>query len=278
MQMTDDRDERPRSSAARRPRITVGELRERMLDAALAMVADAGGLTVSLAHLNMEEIIRTAGVPRSSVYREWDTKEDFYVELMIALTAPDPAQSAGFDAETMRLANSVISDNTHRLTCEEGRRAVLYEAIRVGAKRNYQALSGSLKYQTITALVAALPAFEHQQRAQITAAMNTTERFFTGRMEMFYKSLLPRVGFRMKPGLTELQLATAGASIIEGMARRNSTTPERVNTPVRYPGIDGEIVDWHLAALTLVGVIEFMLEPIPGWVAANPAQSSPGRR
>lgn len=264
--MADDRDVPPRETAvARRPRITVAELRKRMLDAALNMVADAGGLTVSLAHLNMEEIIRLAGVPRSSVYREWDTKEDFYVELMIALVAPDAGQSAGFDAETMRLVNAVIEDNAQRLGSEPGRRAVLYEALRVGTQRNYQAISGSLKYQTITALLAALPALECRQRDQIVAELRSVERFFTGRMVQFYQSFLPRVGFRMKPGLTEVHLATAGASIVEGMARRNATTPERVNTPILHPGIDGEPVEWHLAALTLTGVFEFMVEPIPGW-------------
>ena len=53
----------------RRRRLSEAELRERILGTAFEMLTKSGGLTVSLAHLNMEELIRIADVPRSSVYR-----------------------------------------------------------------------------------------------------------------------------------------------------------------------------------------------------------------
>ena len=81
----------------KRQRLSAEELRDRMLDTAKSMIADAGGLTVSLAHLNMEEIIRAAGVPRSSVYREWAAREDFYVDLMVELSVDDGPADKVFD-------------------------------------------------------------------------------------------------------------------------------------------------------------------------------------
>lgn len=265
--MNDDRLAYATSAAARRPRLAPGELRRRMLDAALQMVEQAGGLTVSLAHLNMEEIIRLAMVPRSSVYREWGTREDFYVELIVALIEPEPDQSLAFDVQTLRLAHLVVDDNAERLGTVDGRREVLREAIRLGTLRNYQMVCDSLQYRTTTALLAALPAFTDAQRRRVGDAVRSAEFFFADRMVNFYEAFLPRLGFRMRASFTERHLATAAASIVEGMSRRNSTTPEPVNTPVSYPGLDGEQVDWHMAALALLGVVEFMVEPIPDWAS-----------
>ncbi|GAB19892.1 hypothetical protein GOEFS_096_00690 [Gordonia effusa NBRC 100432] len=260
--MTDDSD--VREASVKRRQITVDELRRRMLDAALEMLGD-DGLTVGVSHLNMEEIIRLAGVPRSSVYREWDTKEDFYVELLIALVEPGPAQALAFDVETLQLAIKVVDDNVERLTTRGGRHAVLAEAIRIAGERNFQALNESPTYRTVTALVAALPTFEDAQREKIAKALVDSEVYYPERVAQFYRMFLPVMGFRVREGISELQLAIASASVVEGMTRRGFTTPDVVATPVSYPGIDGEPVDWHLAALTLLGVIEFMVEPIPGW-------------
>ncbi|MFW0788982.1 TetR/AcrR family transcriptional regulator [Gordonia sp. CPCC 205333] len=252
-------------ASVKRRQITVEELRRRMLDAALEMVGD-NGLTVGLSHLNMEEIIRLAGVPRSSVYREWDTKEDFYVELMIALVEPGPAQAKAFDVETLRLAAEVVSDNVERLTTRGGRHAVLAEAIRVAGERNFQALNESLTYRTVTALVAALPTFDDAQREKIAKALTDSEVYYPERVAQFYKMFLPLMGFRVRDGFSERQLAIASASVVEGMTRRSFTTPDIVSAPVIYPGIDGEPVNWHFAALTLLGVVEFMIEPIADWL------------
>ena len=67
--------------AKRAKRIPADEVRVRMLDAARDVVATSG-LTVSFDHLPMEEYIKKAGVPRSSVYRIWSTREEFVADLI----------------------------------------------------------------------------------------------------------------------------------------------------------------------------------------------------
>ncbi|PPH71197.1 hypothetical protein C5C90_15000, partial [Rathayibacter sp. AY1D4] len=66
---------------ARPPRLTREQVRTRLLDAALAVVR-AEGLRVGVAHLPLEDVIRSAGVPRSTVYRIWPTRQAFYDELI----------------------------------------------------------------------------------------------------------------------------------------------------------------------------------------------------
>ena len=52
-----------------------------MLQAAVAMV-NRTGLTVSLDHISLEEVIRDADVSRSAVYRRWPYKDLFFSDLV----------------------------------------------------------------------------------------------------------------------------------------------------------------------------------------------------
>jgi AcrR family transcriptional regulator len=116
--------------SSKRPRLSRDALREHVLDTAVKMLDQTPqGLTVSLAHLNMEELIRIADVPRSSVYREWDTKEAFHVDLMYQLIEPIKDHGAAWDAKTLQIAKKVIRDHKDMLDTAEGRRAVLCEAV-----------------------------------------------------------------------------------------------------------------------------------------------------
>lgn len=236
------------------------ELRDRMISAAVNELQKTG-LTVSLEHLEMEELIRLAEVPRSSFYKTWKTKERFFVDLMVALVEPTEMQGAAFDPETVALSRMVVSNNTHRLTTAEGRHAVLREAIRVAAKQNFDALVSSASWHTYTALTVALPSLLEEDRVFIQKALAKAEKHFIHRMAYLYDELLPVVGRKPSGNFTTEQIAAAGAAVVEGLARRILVNPDIINAAIRLPGLDGELVDWHLAAVGFLGIVEIMTEP-----------------
>src|SRR6266508_3005306 len=79
-------DQGPTGAARRRVRISDAETERRMLDAALEMIATRG-MSVSLEHLSLEEVIGAAGVSRSSAYRRWPYKDLIFEMLRTAVQA-----------------------------------------------------------------------------------------------------------------------------------------------------------------------------------------------
>ena len=71
----------PTGLARRGRRLSDRETEQRMLRAAVAMVQRTG-LTVSLDHISLEDVIRDAGVSRSAVYRRWPYKDLFFSDLV----------------------------------------------------------------------------------------------------------------------------------------------------------------------------------------------------
>ncbi|ANG85074.1 hypothetical protein A8L33_06475 [Microbacterium aurantiacum] len=69
------------------------ELRTRVLAAAHDMLG-GDGLTVGLHHLNMEELIRRVGVPRSSAFAAFGGKEQLMADLMVDTLRPASSTAA----------------------------------------------------------------------------------------------------------------------------------------------------------------------------------------
>ncbi|WP_157124671.1 TetR/AcrR family transcriptional regulator [Nocardia pseudovaccinii] len=257
---------------SKRRRLSSDDLRKRLLDTAVEMLQETG-LTVSLAHLNMEELIRAADVPRSSVYREWETKEAFYLDLMEKMIEP-AAKDSAFDEETLQVAEAVIEKHQDLLATREGRRAVLREAVRQAVARNVAALSTALSYRTFTALVATLPSLVGADQERILVVLRGIEQQFKGRLAKYYEDLIPQLGLRFKRGYSGTTLALTGSSVIEGYISRQSTNPVIVSTPVMMPGLTEEAAEWHIAAVGFLAVVDGMTEPDPAF-GEESARSSP---
>ena len=134
--------------AATQPRVGVGRRRQRlsdeeterrMLDSATAQV-NRTGLTVSLDHLSFEEIIRDAGVSRSTVYRRWPYKDLFFSDLLRELArAATPAAVASASVSAPAIEH-VLRDRIDWFETADGRRDLLLEIIRVGAEHDFHPL------------------------------------------------------------------------------------------------------------------------------------------
>lgn len=245
----------------KRKLMSADELKEKMIQSTVEYI-HIHGLTVSLDHLEMEKLIQLADVPRSSVYKKWNTKESFLVDLMVALVEPSEDQGAAFDPKTLMVSQATIEKHADLLNTADGRRAVVREAVRVGAKQNFDALVDSPAWRTYVALTVALPELEEEAAARVRSSLERAEAHFISKMSEFYDGALGVVGLRPLPGVTTRQIAAAGAAVVEGLASRITSNADLISEKIMLPGIDGELVEWHLAALGFLGVVQVMTEPL----------------
>lgn len=243
-------------------RLSKAEIENRLLETAKTLIR-SNGLTVSLEHLRLDELMELASVPKTSFYRVWDNKDAFFARLLEELVQPEGGVGAAYDAETLDIARTVVRENQHLFVNIDGRRRVLAEVVRQAAEHNFSAVRESKSWQTYMAVLATLPGImDLEVREHIQSALRVAENYFIDKMAAFYDELLPVFHYRLKDGLTTRHVAAAGAAIVEGLIQRYVVSPELVDEPVPGPAIDGGVTKWHLAALGFLGVIQAMVEPI----------------
>ena len=231
------------------------------------MLTESGGLTASMAHLNMEELIRIAGVPRSSVYRTWGSKEAFHVDLMERMIMSPQTQN--FFDEVVRIDRQLIEEHTERLGTAAGRRAVLQEVVRRGVSHSFTGTARSLLWRSVTALTATLPALEEADRARIQAALATSQAAIVGQIADFYQEILPVLGMRMKDGFEVGLFVATASSVVDGLMRRAVTNPDVVEYSITKPGLDGAPIEWKLPEIAFLAIVDAMIEADPAFEAAS---------
>lgn len=278
--------------AVRPERVPAEEVRQRMLDAGRELAAEDGA-ALTIEHLRLEEVIQRARVPRSSVYRLWPYKDDFLDDLLVYLAGPGSwyRGSGTFDPETLGIVKGVVADNAGLLATPEGRRAVLCEATRLAAGRNYEAFSESLTWRLHMALAATLGSTRADEtRQKIAAAMEEWQARSRQAQCVMYEYLKDALGLRERdPARTVEHMVLAGGIMIQSFALRNiqsaaaggdpsaAEVGELLNRPVPGPGLDGRPAAWSLAAYCYLAVLDAFLEPDPDWSPpeGRPAPGSP---
>lgn len=254
-----------------------------MFEAAKELIR-ANGVLVSLEEITLEEVVRSAGVPRSSAYRIWPYKGDFVNELMMHLAGPESwLGTAGFDPTTLLVACDVILEHWDRLESEEGRRAVVREAARQALERNIAGIAESIEWEVYVALVAtARGNSQDESRQELNAVLKETEVSLVGLMTNFYEAIFGAVGFQLRDeALTYGHLAVAGASVVEGIALRSamihaSDGPSRpglleklLDTPITGPAIDGGETAWTIAGWAYLAILEAAVIPTRDWLPTD---------
>jgi AcrR family transcriptional regulator len=239
------------------------ETRQAALSTALSMLTQSG-LTVSLEHLSIEDLIRTAGLPRSTFYRLWPAKERFFADLLVELATSSDSHDAMFYPGTQVAATQVIAANQHLLASHEGRVAVLCEAVRIAGRKNFEHFSTSVGWRThVTLITSANSLVDDDTRSRLVDALRETESLFIRRTAEFYGSALTGLGFSFLPGASAELLAGLGAAVVEGLAQRRLVNPDLTDTILMKPGLDGEPVQWHPAALGFWGILETLVDLEP---------------
>ena len=259
-------------------RVPAEEIRQRMLDAGRELAVEAGA-ALTVEHLRLEEVIQRARVPRSSVYRLWPYKDDYIDDLMVYLAGPGSwfRSSVAFDPETTDIVRKVVTDNQHLLATLEGRRAVLVEATRLGAGRNYEAFSESQTWRLHMALASTLGSTRTgDARQKIAAALEECQSKSRESLVALYEHLKGALGLRERdPARTIEHMVLAGGIMIQSCALRNIQTQaatgdpdaaevgELLNRPVPGPGLDGTPAPWTLAAFCYLALLDAFLELDP---------------
>ncbi|GAA2526987.1 hypothetical protein [Rarobacter incanus] len=238
-----------KGASGRQRRIPAEQARKIALTTAIDMLSDSG-LTVGLDHLSIEDLINQSNVPRSSFYRLWPAKEFFFADLLDYLVSEDGENHSMFFPETLEAAAKVFEQHKDRLGTHQGRQDVFREAVRVVAEVNFELVKASTTWRTHVALMMTIESFpDEQRREELHAKLRGAELRFVEQMAAFYQRVVTENGFSFKPGTTPEMLAGMCGAYVEGMVQRQAINPELGDQLVTRPGLDGEPVPWHLAAL-----------------------------
>jgi AcrR family transcriptional regulator len=277
---------RGKESRHRRERMSAAVVRDKMLAAAHELIS-ASGVTISVEALSMEDLIRRAGVPRSSVYRIWPYKGDFVDDLLCHMAGPDWFGSGAFRRLTLDLADKIVFDHQDMLGTIDGRRAVALEAIRQATLLNLHTVAGSHEWRINVALVATARFVPDEEiRATIETTLGETEKRFVAVMADFYARMCRLLGLRLRsPSYRYEHLALAGASLVQGIALRQLVAQgsqsaqtghhgrpgpelsllEFIDSPLPGPALAAGASDWSFAAVALVGIMDVFTEPDPSY-------------
>jgi len=253
----------PTGLARRGRRLSDQETEHRMLQAAVRMVSGAG-LTVSLDHISLEEVIRTAGVSRSTVYRRWPHKDLFFSDLVkeLARTATPTIL-----AEEVALIREVFAERPDWLESAAQRQSLVSELFRRLSLLDFQTLSGSPQWRTYVALHATFMSLaDDKLRGQVQGALAESEREHLSRVASAWKQLTGLLGYRLRPELdaTFDHLAALLHATMRGLVIMAQSIPELGQQRIGARPLAAAVTtDWSLPALGLAGVASAFIEPDP---------------
>ncbi|WP_214467486.1 hypothetical protein [Microbacterium flavescens] len=235
-----------------------------MLQVAVERVKSEG-LLLDYANIELENLIRAAGVPRSTVFRIWPDRMAFIADLVRALFEADPGFEAGFDGETLEMLQHATSSPAGAGHSAEEKQVALRAAVRVAVAHNIVAVENSMAWRAYKTMSAALASGDAVPGGdEIRTLLGEIEDRYVDRMSVLYEKLNAAVGIRMRAGVTERDLALAIMSVIDGMADHRRINPPLVDRPrVVAMGPEGA-TEWHLAGLAVYGVYAAFTETREG--------------
>jgi AcrR family transcriptional regulator len=244
-----------------RSRKPASETRARLLAVAVDRVK-AEGLLLDYSNIELEDLIRVAGVPRSTVFRIWPDRVAFVADLVRALFEADPGFESGFDGETLELLRAALGQPGDENRSEEDRQVALRSVIRIGVAHNIVAVDSSVAWRAYRTMSAALASGDAVPGGEeIRALLSEIEDAYVERMAEMYRRLNEAIGLRMCAGVTERDLALAIMSVIDGMSDHRRINPPFTDRPRAVSLGSDAAQDWHLAALAVYGVYSCFTEP-----------------
>ena len=235
-----------------------------MLRTAVEMI-ERDGLTVSLEHISFEAVIRAADVSRSTAYRHWKYKDQFYGDLVkeLARTAGPPIVR-----DEISLIKQVLGEYEEWPATAEGRHDLTVELIRRLAAFDLHAILDSPAWRTYHALCATVSGLtDGDLRDQVRAALAESERARIARIAGAWRTLAGVLGYRLRPelGADFETLASVLSAAVHGLVVTELAAPEIAGREVEARPFGASTRQrWSLAALSVAGTAMTFLEPDPG--------------
>jgi AcrR family transcriptional regulator len=237
-----------------------------MLDAAVEAV-NRTGLTVSLEHLSFEDVIRDAGVSRSTAYRRWPYKDLFLADLLRELARAATPAAVADAATALPGLRDIVLGHLEWLASPERRRDLLLELARRGAEHDFEQVRGSTEWRTYLALHATyLGVADEQLRDELGSALAASEASFAQRIADGWRRLCAVLGLRPRPdlGITFETLAVLANADFRGHVLLALVRPALADLRIRTRPFGGsEAADWSLPALALGSIATAFLEADP---------------
>jgi AcrR family transcriptional regulator len=256
----------PRNSTGlgrRRQRLSDRETEQRMLQAAMGMISRAG-LTVSLDHISFEDVIRDAGVSRSSAYRRWPYKDLFLSDLVKQL-AKDATPTIVSDE--LELIRRVVAEHPDWTETAELRHSLVIELFRQLALFDFQTVHASAQWRTYLALHAAFMSLaDSGLRDQVQAALGQSERDHIDRVAKAWERMTGLLGYRLRPelGVTFTDVAALADATLRGLVIKALSMPEIAERRLQAIPFGAASQDeWSLPAIGLASIASAFLEPDP---------------
>lgn len=255
----------PTGLARRRRRLTDQETERRMLDAAVDMV-NRTGLTVSLEHISLEEVIRAAGVARSAAYRRWPYKDLFFSDLLKELATGAAPVVAQANPEAVAATSRILLEHLDWLRQPSLRPALIAELFRRRALAELETFHDSVEWRTYIALHAtflSLP--DGDLREQVQELLTDSEREQTAGLAAFFERIATLLGCRLRPGMGSFEdIARLTTAAIRGMVVMSPANPALTTHSVHAnPFGAPEAAEWSQPALALASIVTTFVEPDP---------------
>ncbi len=234
-----------------------------MLAAGEAFVR-AHGLSLSLEHLSMEDLIRDADVSRTSSYRRWPSKDQFASDLLVRLSEGHIVDDLSYLADSLSDLPAELLD---RLDSAAGRHDLLVEIVRRTMVDDFTTTADSPQWRAYITLRAAhigLPPGD--LRDEVAAGLRDTERAFTRQRAHALASMMSMAGYRLRePDTFEWeQISLTISAIVTGMIVRAYSDPETVTAERAVaPFGTSRVATWNSAALASASVLLGVIEPDP---------------
>ena len=253
----------PTGLARRGRRLSDHETAQRMLRTAVDMVHRTG-LTVSLDHISLEDVIREAGVSRSTVYRRWPYKDLFFSDLVRELARNSTPTIV---ADELALIREIAASHLDWLDTPEQRRSLIIELFRRLALLDFDTLYGSTAWRTYVALHATFMSLaDGELRDQVQAALAESERAHLARIARAWEQLAGLFGYRLRPelGATFATLALLLSAAMRGLVTMALPMPEIATQRTgAAPFGAAAQEEWSLPAIGLTSIASGFLEPDP---------------
>lgn len=253
----------PTGLARRKQRLTDEETAQRMLAAAIAMVHRTG-LTVSLEHVSLEDVIRDAGVSRSAAYRRWPYKDLFLSDLVRELAQDSTPEMAD---DELRLVKRIIAEREAWLDSAQGRRDLIVELFRQLSAHDFDTMYASTPWRTYIALHATFMSLpDGDLRREVQASLAASERRRSARIARAWVRLAELFGYRLRPDTSVSfgTFATILSAHLRGLILITLADPELASQRIQAKPFGGsKSAEWTLAGLGLASTVTALLEPDP---------------